>query len=99
MEREFDGLRQCLTQVYRVDGAAGWYRGITMACFGIFIYRAMYFGLFDNLKRLWSRKSVKNSKEQRTKVPVMVALVLAQVLELTSSPNDCCIVKLQNKNC
>lgn len=79
VEREFSGLRQCLTQVYKVDGIKGWYRGLTMACLGIFIYRAMYFGMFDNFKRLWLKKSVVGNKEQRRKIPVTFALVVAQV--------------------
>lgn len=86
VEREFEGLRHCLAHVYKVDGMAGWYRGINMACLGIFIYRAMYFGMFDNLKRLWSKKSVVENKEKRTKIPVTLSLVIAQVPNFPKRP-------------
>merc|ERR1712021_90457 len=32
------------------DGIQGLYRGFTISAVGIFIYRGMYFGLFDTLK-------------------------------------------------
>merc|ERR1712013_730692 len=32
------------------DGIQGLYRGFTISAVGIFIYRGMYFGMFDNLK-------------------------------------------------
>merc|ERR1712222_318214 len=34
------------------DGIQGLYRGFTISAVGIFIYRGMYFGLFDTLKPL-----------------------------------------------
>ena len=32
------------------DGIQGLYRGFVISCVGIFIYRGMYFGLYDSLK-------------------------------------------------
>ena len=32
------------------DGIAGLYRGFVISCVGIFIYRGLYFGLYDTLK-------------------------------------------------
>ena len=32
------------------DGIGGLYRGFVISCVGIFIYRGMYFGLYDTLK-------------------------------------------------
>merc|ERR1739847_253738 len=32
------------------DGIGGPYRGFVISCVGIFIYRGMYFGLYDSLK-------------------------------------------------
>merc|ERR1712036_115803 len=32
------------------DGIQGLYRGFAISCVGIFIYRGMYFGLYDTLK-------------------------------------------------
>merc|ERR1712050_626692 len=32
------------------DGIQGLYRGFVISCVGIFVYRGMYFGLYDSLK-------------------------------------------------
>jgi len=32
------------------DGIAGLYRGFVISCFGIIIYRGLYFGMYDSLK-------------------------------------------------
>ena len=32
------------------DGIGGLYRGFVISCVGIFIYRGLYFGLYDSLK-------------------------------------------------
>ena len=34
----------------KTDGIQGLYRGFTISCVGIFIYRGMYFGLYDSFK-------------------------------------------------
>ena len=34
----------------RSDGIQGLYRGFVISCFGIFIYRGLYFGLYDSFK-------------------------------------------------
>jgi len=34
----------------KADGIQGLYRGFTISAVGIFIYRGMYFGMFDTLK-------------------------------------------------
>merc|ERR1712107_599573 len=39
-----------LRQDPEVDGIQGIYRGFTISAVGIFIYRGMYFGMFDTLK-------------------------------------------------
>lgn len=32
------------------DGIAGLYRGFTLSCVGIIVYRGFYFGLYDTIK-------------------------------------------------
>jgi len=49
-ERQFNGLVDVYTKTIKTDGIAGLYRGFTISCVGIFIYRGMYFGLYDSLK-------------------------------------------------
>lgn len=48
--REFTGLGNCLTKIFKTDGLLGLYRGFGVSVQGIIIYRAAYFGLFDSAK-------------------------------------------------
>ncbi|XP_049878827.1 ADP,ATP carrier protein 2-like [Pectinophora gossypiella] len=48
--REFAGLGDCLTKVFKSDGLLGLYRGFTMSVQGIIIYRASYFGFYDTAR-------------------------------------------------
>ncbi|XP_066991850.1 ADP,ATP carrier protein 2 [Anabrus simplex] len=49
-EREFSGLGNCLSRIYKADGLVGLYRGFGVSVQGIIIYRAAYFGCFDTAK-------------------------------------------------
>ena len=49
-ERKFNGLIDVYRKTIASDGIAGLYRGFVISCVGIFIYRGMYFGLYDSLK-------------------------------------------------
>jgi len=49
-ERQFNGLIDVYTKTLKTDGIQGLYRGFVISCVGIFIYRGMYFGLYDSLK-------------------------------------------------
>jgi solute carrier family 25 (adenine nucleotide translocator) protein 4/5/6/31 len=49
-ERQFNGLVDVYAKTIKSDGIQGLYRGFAISCFGIFIYRGMYFGLYDSLK-------------------------------------------------
>ena len=49
-ERQFKGLVDVCRQTWRLDGVAGLYRGLTVACLGIVVYRGLYFGLYDTFK-------------------------------------------------
>jgi len=48
--REFSGLGNCLSSIYKSDGLVGLYRGFGVSVQGIIIYRAAYFGFFDTAK-------------------------------------------------
>merc|ERR1712080_617932 len=43
------GLIDVYVKTLKSDGIQGLYRGFTISAVGIFIYRGMYFGLFDTL--------------------------------------------------
>jgi solute carrier family 25 (adenine nucleotide translocator) protein 4/5/6/31 len=49
-ERQFNGLIDVYRKTLASDGIGGLYRGFVISCVGIFIYRGMYFGLYDSLK-------------------------------------------------
>merc|ERR1712002_552181 len=49
-ERQFNGLIDVYTKTLKSDGIQGLYRGFTISAVGIFVYRGMYFGLYDSLK-------------------------------------------------
>jgi len=51
-ERQFKGIADCVRQVYRSDGIKGLYNGFGVSLFGIFIYRGLYFGIYDAGKAL-----------------------------------------------
>jgi len=51
-ERQFNGLVDVYVKTLKTDGIQGLYRGFTISAVGIFIYRGMYFGLYDTLKPL-----------------------------------------------
>merc|ERR1719474_334340 len=49
-ERQFNGLVDVYVKTIKTDGIQGLYRGFAISAVGIFIYRGMYFGLYDTLK-------------------------------------------------
>jgi len=51
-ERQYNGLLDLYKKTLATDGIPGLYRGFVISCVGIFIYRGMYFGLYDTLKPL-----------------------------------------------
>ncbi|KAH7429350.1 hypothetical protein KP509_09G042900 [Ceratopteris richardii] len=49
-ERQFNGLLDVYRKTLASDGLAGLYRGFTISCVGIIVYRGLYFGMYDSLK-------------------------------------------------
>merc|ERR1711972_51928 len=49
-ERQYSGLVDVYKQTLATDGIGGLYRGFVISAVGIFIYRGLYFGLYDSLK-------------------------------------------------
>lgn len=48
--RQFNGLVDVYKKTLQSDGIGGLYRGFVISCVGIFVYRGMYFGMYDSLK-------------------------------------------------
>jgi solute carrier family 25 (adenine nucleotide translocator) protein 4/5/6/31 len=49
-QRQFKGIGDCVSTTYKADGFKGLYRGIGPAVIGIFLYRGLYFGVYDSGK-------------------------------------------------
>jgi solute carrier family 25 (adenine nucleotide translocator) protein 4/5/6/31 len=82
-ERQFNGLIDCLTKIYKSDGAKGLYQGFGVSVLGIIAYRACYFGGYDTLKRVLF-------KEGKTSIlfKFIVAQAVTGVSGLFSYPLD-----------
>lgn len=70
-EREFSGLGNCLTKIFKSDGLAGLYRGFGVSVQGIIIYRAAFFGFYDTAKGILP--DPKNT-------PIIVSWAIAQTV-------------------
>lgn len=55
-QKQFSGLIDVYKQTMAKDGIAGLYRGFVISFVGIFIYRGLYFGMFDSCKPLMPTK-------------------------------------------
>jgi len=60
-ERQFNGLVDVYRKTLASDGVAGLYRGFTISCVGIIVYRGLYFGLYDSLKPVLLTGDMKDS--------------------------------------
>ena len=45
--KEFHGFYDCLNKIYKIEGMAGFYRGLGVSLTGVFVFRGLYFGLHD----------------------------------------------------
>ncbi|KAJ1939839.1 ADP/ATP carrier protein [Kickxella alabastrina] len=50
--RQFTGLGNCISTIYKKDGMGSLYQGFGMSVVGIIVYRAAYFGGYDTLKQV-----------------------------------------------
>lgn len=82
-EREFSGLGNCLTKIFKSDGLTGLYRGFGVSVQGIIIYRASYFGFFDTAKGM-----LPNPKTTPLVVSWMIAQTVTTVAGIISYPFD-----------
>merc|ERR1711862_381189 len=48
--RQYSGMVDVYVKTIKSDGVQGLYRGFVISCVGIFIYRGLYFGLYDTIK-------------------------------------------------
>ncbi|KAL4474830.1 hypothetical protein ABPG74_001526 [Tetrahymena malaccensis] len=54
--KQYSGLIDVYKQTFKTDRIYGLYRGFMISCFGVFIYRGLYFGLYDTIKPMLPEK-------------------------------------------
>jgi len=47
--RQYNGLVDVYRKTLKTDGIGGLYRGFVISCVGIFVYRGLYFGIYDSV--------------------------------------------------
>jgi len=52
-KRQYNGLIDVYKKTLASDGIGGLYRGFAISCVGIFIYRGLYFGIYDTMKPIF----------------------------------------------
>nr|AET74069.1 adenine nucleotide translocase [Apis cerana cerana]AFU83014.1 adenine nucleotide translocase [Apis cerana cerana] len=82
-EREFTGLGNCLTKIFKADGITGLYRGFGVSVQGIIIYRAAYFGFYDT-----ARGMLPDPKKAPFLISWGIAQVVTTVAGIVSYPFD-----------
>jgi len=82
-EREFSGLGNCLTKIFKSDGIGGLYRGFGVSVQGIIIYRAAYFGFYDT-----ARGMLPDAKNTPLYISWAIAQVVTTVAGIVSYPFD-----------
>lgn len=82
-QREFTGLGNCLTKIFKSDGLVGLYRGFGVSVQGIIIYRAAYFGFYDT-----ARGMLPDPKNTPIYISWAIAQVVTTVAGIVSYPFD-----------
>ncbi|KAJ3327857.1 ADP/ATP carrier protein aac3 [Blyttiomyces sp. JEL0837] len=59
--RQFTGIIDVYRKTLSTDGIQGLYRGFTISCIGIIVYRGLYFGLYDSIKPIFLVGSLQDS--------------------------------------
>jgi solute carrier family 25 (adenine nucleotide translocator) protein 4/5/6/31 len=70
-QREFKGLVDCLSKIFKSDGLGGLYQGFGVSVQGIIIYRASYFGFYDTARGMLP---------DPRNVPIVVSWAIAQTV-------------------
>jgi solute carrier family 25 (adenine nucleotide translocator) protein 4/5/6/31 len=82
--RQFTGLADCVSKIYKKDGVKGLYGGFGVSVVGIIVYRAAFFGGYDTAKSVF----LKNPKSAPFWQNWMVAQVVTTIAGVVSYPFD-----------
>ena len=83
-KREFSGINDCMLKIYHSDGIHGIYRGFVVSSMTYFFYRAIYFGGYNSMKKLFIDDLEKNC----LRLKVAAALVVTNVAGFIIYPFD-----------
>jgi solute carrier family 25 (adenine nucleotide translocator) protein 4/5/6/31 len=83
-QRQFTGLGNCISTIYKADGAKGLYQGFGVSVGGIIVYRAAFFGGYDTAKQVL----LKDPKNAPFWQNWMVAQVVTTAAGVISYPFD-----------
>jgi len=73
----------CIINIYKKQGIRGFYKGLTYGIFGMGIFYAGYFPLYDFLKIYLARKSTRvNASRFSTTVPYLASYIAANIASL-----------------
>ena len=84
-ERQYNGLIDVYRKTLASDGIAGLYRGFVISAVGIFVYRGLYFGLYDTVMPLVPKMP---SASTDLTVRFVVGYIVTVVAGLASYPID-----------
>ncbi|CAG5112426.1 Oidioi.mRNA.OKI2018_I69.chr2.g6643.t1.cds [Oikopleura dioica] len=76
--RKFSGTLDCFRKIVKSDGVVGLYRGFALGVYGISMYRAIYFGVYDTVKPILERHS-------QTKIGFVPSFLLGYVISIVAS--------------
>ncbi|KAI9137241.1 mitochondrial substrate carrier family protein ancA [Paraphysoderma sedebokerense] len=82
--RQFNGLGDCISKIYKRDGAKGLYQGFGVSVVGIIVYRAAFFGGYDTAKSVF----LKDPKNAPFWQNWMIAQVVTTMAGVISYPFD-----------
>lgn len=83
-ERQFNGLKHCITSIHQRDGMKGLYQGFGVSVVGIIVYRAAFFGGYDTAKAVF----LKDPKNAPFWQNWMIAQVVTTMAGVVSYPFD-----------
>jgi len=65
--RQFLGVKDCFNKLYQKDRIWGLYEGCTVSILSNFLYRGLFFGIYDSLKPLVIRPEESNTEKTKNK--------------------------------